>query len=140
MSIKRLSLLFIAVFIPIAVFVCITAFRLFNNEKDTEKAQIHRYESYKLAEELLRSSETLTRLARTYAVTSDIKYLRLFKKVLAIRNGELTLPESYGPVYWDLVTSGDIPEPQQQGGTTMEQRLLNAGITLKEFKIGRAHV
>jgi class 3 adenylate cyclase/HAMP domain-containing protein len=135
MSIKRLSLLFIAVFIPIAVFVCITAFRLFNNERETEKAQIHRYESYKLAEELLRSSEALTRLARTYAVTSDTKYLRLFKKVLAIRNGELTLPESYGPVYWHLVTSGDLPEPQQQGGTTMEQRLLNAGITLKEFSL-----
>lgn len=52
-----------------------------------------------LANELLQSSEDLTRMARSYVVTGDAKYERYFLEILEIRNGTLPRPDNYLPTY-----------------------------------------
>jgi methyl-accepting chemotaxis protein len=47
-----------------------------------------RFTSYRLAIELMDSSNDLTRLARTYAVTGDARYEKEYWDILAVRNGE----------------------------------------------------
>ncbi|MBT1446454.1 methyl-accepting chemotaxis protein [Shewanella sp. JM162201] len=92
-----------------------------------------RYLSYQLADELRQSSDDLTRLARTYALTGDEKYERMYLDILAIRNGEKPRPEKYHQIYWDLVLNyGDKPKPdgKMQAIKAMMQEL---GFTADEF-------
>ncbi|MFM1902396.1 MAG: hypothetical protein RLZZ440_296 [Planctomycetota bacterium] len=65
----------------------------FWNQRILNQAQANRYESYRLAHELRRSSDELTRLARTYVVTGDDDYERQYWHVLAVRNGEAARPD-----------------------------------------------
>jgi|LakMenEpi03Aug12_release.lakeMendotaPanAssembly.Ray.scaffolds.fasta_scaffold35261_3 methyl-accepting chemotaxis protein len=65
----------------------------FFNQRETNRAQINRYESYRLAQELRASSEDLTRLARTYVVTGDPSYEQQYWRVLDVRNGIAPRPD-----------------------------------------------
>lgn len=65
----------------------------FWNQRELNRAQANRYESYRLAHELRRSSDELTRLARTYVVTGDPEYEREYWQILAVRNGEAARPD-----------------------------------------------
>jgi flagellar basal body-associated protein FliL len=89
MTIKRLLQLFICIIIPLLVIVVITAVFLNKKENEVEASQQKRFKSYMLAEDLLSSSELLTRFARTYVVTKDVRYKTYFQDVLDIRNGKL---------------------------------------------------
>lgn len=62
-----------------------------------------------LSDELRRSSDDLSRMARQYAVTGDAVWREYFDEILAIRNGEAPRPPGYGRVpWWDLViTTGE---------------------------------
>jgi len=92
-----------------------------------------RFESYLLADELRQSSDDLTRLARTYAVTGDSKWEQMYWDILAIRNGEKPRPTDYERIYWDFVAStGQKPRPD--GDTTALNVLMEkAGFTEDEF-------
>jgi methyl-accepting chemotaxis protein len=65
----------------------------FWNQRELNRAQVNRHESYRLANELRRSSDELTRLARTYVVTGDPEFERQYWHVLAVRNGEAARPD-----------------------------------------------
>ena len=64
--------------------------------------------AHELARELRQSSDDLTRMARTYAVTGDERYRQYFQEILDIRNGAAPRPENYRLAYWDLVTAGGV--------------------------------
>jgi class 3 adenylate cyclase len=136
MSIKKLILVFISIILPLTVLVTVSAIGLKKNEEETKRAQISQFESYKLAEELLNSSELLTRFARTYVVTGDPRFKNYFQNVLDIRNGKIALPEQYNGIYWHLVTDSLQSSPAAgTKGRSLEDRLLSAGITNKEFSL-----
>jgi len=65
----------------------------FWNQRELNRAQENRYASYRLANELRRSSNDLTRLARTYVVTGDEEYEQNYWSILAVRNGEASRPD-----------------------------------------------
>jgi hypothetical protein len=65
------------------------------------EAYQNRYRSYLLADELRQSSDDLTRLGRTYAVTGDLSYKQQYMDILSIRNGEKPRPQAYHRIYWD---------------------------------------
>lgn len=73
--------------------VVVLSLLAFWNQRDLNRAQANRHESYRLANELRFSSDELTRLARTYVVTGNPTYERAFWQVLAIRNGEAPRPD-----------------------------------------------
>ncbi|OOE48331.1 methyl-accepting chemotaxis protein [Salinivibrio kushneri] len=100
--------------------------------KVDEMAQV-RYQSYQTADELRQSSDDLTRLGRTYVVTGDEKYEKMYMDILAIRNGEKPRPEDYHTIYWDLVLDyGQKPKPDGET-IALNQRMQELGFTEKEF-------
>lgn len=78
---------------------------LANSMQKAATAELLRYESNKLADQLRQSSDDLTRMARTYVVTGDPVYEQYFYKILAIRDGTSPRPKKYGGIYWNFVTA-----------------------------------
>jgi signal transduction histidine kinase len=70
---------------------------------DIAEAERQKHRSFQLANELFRSSEDLTKMARSYVTTGDPVYERLFFEILDIRNGKRPRPlENHSISYWDI--------------------------------------
>ena len=65
----------------------------FVNQSALDRATTNRHESHRLAQELRRSSDELTRMARTYVVTADPAYERAYWHILDVRNGVKPRPD-----------------------------------------------
>ncbi|MBV1775215.1 methyl-accepting chemotaxis protein [Burkholderiaceae bacterium DAT-1] len=98
-----------------------------------DAAHAERYQAYLLADMLRQSSDDLTRLARTYVLTGDARYETQYFDILAIRNGEKPMPESYERIYWDFVAAGEA-KPRPDGKQVPLLTLMKeAGFTDAEF-------
>lgn len=73
--------------------------------EEAAATESRRSTSLRLADELRQTSDDLTRMARTYAVTGDSRYKGWFDEILAIRDGTSRRPEHYDGIYWDVVTA-----------------------------------
>ncbi|GLT17042.1 methyl-accepting chemotaxis protein [Vibrio zhanjiangensis] len=103
-------------------------------QKVDEMATI-RYQSYQAADELRQSSDDLTRLGRTYVLTADEAYEKMYMDILAIRNGEKPRPKNYHTIYWDLVINyGQKPKADGEK-ISLQKRMENLGFTESEFKL-----
>lgn len=105
MSITKKTTLFFAVLVLALIALAVTLWYVFDSSRTLNSLQSRRYESRLLADELRRSSDDLTRMARTYVVTGDVRFLQYFKAISAIRDGRAPRPDKYENVYWDLVTA-----------------------------------
>jgi signal transduction histidine kinase/CheY-like chemotaxis protein/HAMP domain-containing protein len=75
-------------------------------------AETRRTAALRLAQELRQTSDDLTRMARSYVATGQVKYRDWFAEILAIRAGTAPRPLNYDRVYWDVVTdTGQRPTP-----------------------------
>ena len=125
-----------AVFLVIGISVCFSLFAVFQlnglaNEVNT-MADI-RYRSYQAADELRQSSDDLTRLGRTYVVTGDEKYEKMYLDILDIRNGKKARPQNYHTIYWDLVLNyGQKPKPDGKQVALLDM-MKELGFTDNEF-------
>ncbi len=126
------------VFVAIATAALITGGLSINvNQKidDFGKVANIRYQSYQIADELRQSSDDLTRLARTYALTGDEKYEKMYMDILAIRNGEMPRPQQYHQIYWDLVLNhGDKPKADGSP-VAIKQEMKKLGFSDTEFAL-----
>ncbi|OAJ33095.1 Methyl-accepting chemotaxis protein PctB [Piscirickettsiaceae bacterium NZ-RLO1] len=103
-------------------------------KKVDEEARI-RYQSYQAADELRQSSDDLTRLARTYVLTSDEKYEKMYMDILSIRNGQKARPQNYHSIYWDLVLEyGQKPKSDGEK-VALKSTMKKLGFTKKEFQL-----
>ncbi|KHD24838.1 chemotaxis protein [Vibrio caribbeanicus] len=94
-----------------------------------------RYQSYQAADELRQSSDDLTRLGRTYVLTGDETYEKMYMDILAIRNGDKPRPQNYHTIYWDLVLNyGDKPKPDGKR-VSLQAMMEELGFTDKEFRL-----
>jgi len=109
------------------------AFLFLANQRSLNEAQEVRYKSYLAADELRQSSDDLTRLARTYVVTGDERYEKMYMDVADIRAGKKPRPLDYQKVYWDLMVDyGDAP--RGNGETrALNQIMKELGFTKDEF-------
>ncbi len=135
----KLKTLLALVFISVGVLLLLLVSNSFISRKkanELAEAQLQKYHSYQLADELRQSSDDLTRMARTYAVTGNEKYQKFFNRILTIRNGETPRPQDYNDIYWDLVT-GDAEQDSSDAGekVSLESRMLSAGFTVQEFAL-----
>lgn len=98
-------------------------------ERAIDKAHHIRLQSFLLADELRQSSDDLTRMVRTYAVTGDERYRQHFDEIFAIRNGQLPRPENYHFIYWDLVdATNQRPRPFAEPEALLD-RMRKVGFT-----------
>jgi len=100
---------------------------------DAHAASEKRYRSYLLAEELRRSSDELTRLARTYVVTVNPEFERQYLKIIDIRKGDAPRPKDYHRIYWDFVAAGDWQPRPDEAPVALLTLLRREGFTDEEF-------
>ena len=98
-----------------------------------EQATQARYNSYLLADELRQSSDDLTRLARTYVVSTDPKWEKQYFEVLDIRNGKLARPANYQGIYWDFRAADESPGKRTSATAPLQDLMKQAGFTDAEF-------
>ena len=73
--------------------VFVTSFVLYvRAEKEIDRANETRQQSFQLADELRQSSDDLTRMVRTYVVTGDPIYRQHYQEILDIRDGKVARP------------------------------------------------
>jgi phosphoserine phosphatase RsbU/P len=126
--------------ISVAVFVLIggslyVVSQAVNTEADIARAEVQRYHSYQLADELRQSSDDLTRMARLYAVTGETRYRDYFDRILAIRDGTAPRPLDYGNVYWDFVVAWGKPPRRDGPAVSLEQLMRDAHFTDDELAL-----
>ncbi|MGI2260691.1 methyl-accepting chemotaxis protein [Shewanella sp. GXUN23E] len=126
------------VFGSICVFALLTIITMLNvlsySRELLNTAEV-RYQSYQVADELRQSSDDLTRLARTYSLTGNPDYEKMYLDILAIRNGQKPTPQNSHRIYWDLVLNyGD--KPKADGPTiSLQQRMKDLGFSDREFAL-----
>lgn len=102
MSIKRVFALMALFNGMVLAALIVSSLLLMDASKDLDRANAIRYRSYLLVNELRQGSDDLTRFARTYVVTGDPKWEKLYWDALAIRNGTRPRPDRYEAIYWDI--------------------------------------
>lgn len=134
MSIKKLFLIiFSSMVILLLGLVIFVAFTLHNQNNLIESQEI-RHTSYLRADELRQSSDDLTRLGRTYVVSGDERYEKMYMDVLAIRNGEKPRPEKYERIYWDFMIEYG-KKPRKDGDKiSLNDMMKQLGFTDEEFE------
>lgn len=115
------------------LFLCATFIAYICAEKQIDRANQLRMQSYFLAAELRQSSDDLTRMVRTYIITGDSIYKQHFQEILDIRNGKLPRPTSYNNIYWDLVLPDNIRPRAYGEKKPLLQLMKEAGFTDVEF-------
>ena len=114
--------------------VAVLSFMLKISTDRMDAYQEQRYASNLLADELRQSSDDLTRLARTYVLTGDARYEKMYWDVLAIRNGKKLRPDNYERIYWDLVLDDNgKPRPDTTKAVPLRELMERAGFTEAEF-------
>ena len=135
MTIKRLTTLITASLTLSILAVAGAAYLYMSATGELHRAHEQKYQSYLLADELRQSSDDLTRLARTYAVTGDDSYEAQYWDVLAIRNGEEPRPQEYWRIYWDFVAAGDAQPRPTDRAVALQDLMREAGFTAAEFDL-----
>jgi diguanylate cyclase (GGDEF)-like protein len=105
MSITNKTVLYYSALLLSLFVLAVTLWLVSDNGHSLNDLQKRRYESRLLAEELRRSSDDLTRMARTYVVTGDPRFLEYFKEISAIRDGTSPRPDNYENIYWDFISA-----------------------------------
>ena len=126
MSTARFYLLIFTSFNVLSIFMAVVIFMMYHDQKDLISSQQVRYRSYLLADELRQSSDDLTRMARSYVLTGDQRYEKIYWEILAIREGKKPRPFQYGKIYWDLyIPDEKRPRPvgRSQSLESMMQQL-----------------
>jgi methyl-accepting chemotaxis protein len=101
---------------------------------ELQKAHSVQYDSYLLADELRQSSDDLTRMARSFAETGDVRYEQQYLETVAMRAGETARPQSPHRIYWDLV-GADNRRPRLAGKTLgLLEEMRQFGFTEQEFQ------
>ncbi|WP_409526092.1 methyl-accepting chemotaxis protein [Nitrincola sp. MINF-07-Sa-05] len=133
LTVRKLFLFLSLIVSSLMILLALATVRQLGLGQELAETSNNRYQSYLLADELRQSSDELTRLARTYAITGDPAWEKQYFEILAIRNGEKPRPQNYHRIYWDFVAAGQ-PAPQPPGDTVALTALMRqAGFTEAEL-------
>jgi diguanylate cyclase (GGDEF)-like protein len=125
-----------SLWLTLAVFVifAITFAIYVRSEKQIDRANETRLQSYLLMDELRQSSDDLSHMVRAYVATGDPIYKRYFQEVLDIRDGKLPRPLNYQYAYWDLVIAdGEAPQQSSGQAVALLDLMRHAGFTEAEL-------
>ncbi|WP_257450932.1 methyl-accepting chemotaxis protein [Archangium lipolyticum] len=93
MTVKKSLIIIHSLYVLFLFSLIAVSVLLFRGAQRAREQEYIRYASYQVADELRQSSDDLTRFARTYVVTGDARYERMYWDVLAVRNGEKPRPD-----------------------------------------------
>ncbi|WP_159654333.1 methyl-accepting chemotaxis protein [Vibrio atypicus] len=131
---NTMKLVFVVIGLGIIISV-VTVLQLNGLLQQVDQMAKVRYQSYQAADELRQSSDDLTRLGRTYVLTGDENYEKMYMDILAIRNGDKPRPQEYHTIYWDLVLNyGQKPKPDGQR-VSLQSMMESLGFSDQEFRL-----
>jgi methyl-accepting chemotaxis protein len=131
---STMKLVFVVIGLGIIISV-VTVLQLNGLLQQVDQMAKVRYQSYQAADELRQSSDDLTRLGRTYVLTGDDNYEKMYMDILAIRNGDKPRPQEYHTIYWDLVLNyGQKPKPDGQR-VSLQSMMESLGFSDQEFRL-----
>ncbi|MDI6747131.1 MAG: EAL domain-containing protein [Rhodocyclaceae bacterium] len=103
-------------------------------EKRIDRAHEQRHKLFLLAEELRRTSDELTWMARGYVATGNPVFKQYFQDILEIRDGRQPRPERYDLSYWHRVLAEPgSPRPRIGQPAALLDLLRQAGVSDAEF-------
>jgi methyl-accepting chemotaxis protein len=129
---QMFRMLLVMLSIP-AMFLVFALHRVDVLNEHLAEVNLNRYTSYLLADELRQSSDDLTRLARTYVVSTDPDWEKQYFEILDIRNGKLARPKQYEKIYWDFRAAGTDPGRGTGEAVPLQDLMKRAGFTEAEF-------
>ncbi len=101
---------------------------------ELNNSQKQHHMSFLAADELRQSSDDLTRMVRTYVMTGDYRYEKMYWDILAIRNGQKPRPLRYENIYWDFKAYTN-EKPRSDGEKiSLLKMMQNLGFTQDEFE------
>lgn len=106
-----------------------------NNVGKIIDAEQRRKTSLGLVDHLRQTSDDLSRMARTFAVTGEPRFETYFKQIIAIRNGEAPRPVNYDDVYWDYVVSTGRKPRQGGAAVSLVELMKQQGFTSEELNL-----
>ena len=118
----------------VALFVLLSWLALKTNQAIAQ-LELRNEQAIDLAMQMRRSSDELTRMARSYVVTGDLKFKAYFTEVLAIRDGRSPRPLNYDKIFWDIVIANPARPIQRGEPVSMEELMKRAGFTREEFDL-----
>ena len=142
MTIQQRIILFFALITFLLLTVIMLMWYRLTLQSELTRAQENRFKSYNLAVQLKNTADQLTRMARTYTLTADPRYLEFYRHILAIRDGREVRPPHYDILFWDLMTPESEYRPPREGeAVPFRQLLLRAKISTGELaKLREANV
>lgn len=103
-------------------------------EKKIDRANEQRLVSFQLTDQLLQSSDDLTRMARAFVVTSDPRYKKYYQDILDIRDGKMPRPYGYFYGYWDMVlANAQLPLSETGQAIALLELIQQSGFTNEEL-------
>jgi signal transduction histidine kinase/CheY-like chemotaxis protein len=134
MSIHTLNRRFFVTTSVMVALLAVFAVLLFFGQRELKLTTSRRYASYLLADELRQSSDDLTRMARTFVLTGEPRFERMYWEILAIRNGEAPRPRDYERIHWDFVAGEAGFAPVYDAGlVSLRARMEQLGFTATEL-------
>ena len=135
LSIKTLFSWALAAVVLALALAALGIYKVSQASAELATAHVTRYNSYLLADELRQSSDDLTRMARSYVVSDDKRWLSQYQELLDIRNGSKPRPNQYEKIYWDF-RAADVATSKGMGPSiSLDDLMQQAGFTEREFAL-----
>ncbi len=135
MNIKKVTDFSTIALILLLTSIGMLVFHSLSIREDIYKSERHRLEALLVAEEVLHSSNDLTRMARHYVTTGNSIYKRYFMEILEIRAGTRPRPLNYSAAYWHLVAAGKANSVQHGPPVSLRELFRRAQLNDEEFTL-----
>ena len=135
MKIKSFTKFFNFALVLLLISIGGLVFHSLSIREDINQSERKRLEAILLADELLQTSDDLTRMARTYVTTGESSYKHYFNVILDIRNGKRPRPLNYSASYWHLVSAGKIPFVEAGETIFFLERVRRAGFSNEDYAL-----
>lgn len=134
MSFKQFSISVCAISFAALLLMLVLIHQIVHLQDEIKGSEVNQYQSINLAKELFKSSEDLSKFARSYVVTGNPVFKERFRAVEGIREGTVMRPYHYGPTYWYL--NGRTDAGSATGRSISLQTLMKtSGFTEEELKM-----
>lgn len=135
MKLRTFFLGFVLTLVALAALNIVLGFMLSQTESQMTESERRKDEITALSDDLVISSQWGTRFARGYVATKDPKKRDHYNELQDILEGRIARPKNYDIEYWDLVTAGLLPEPEQheQNAVSLVEKFVSMDITVDEF-------
>ena len=99
-----------------------------NTAREQADVQARRAEALNVAESMRQKCRELTRFARAYVDTGDVRYRNFYEAIVAIRSGQQPRPNHYDPSFWDRALQQGLEDVTYRAPLSLQDILRQAAV------------